>query len=921
MYLAHVAIFLFYCNICLINTFLFSAPKKPKLANLMPITSMKMEAYNNLKSFGSVFPIDGSCLVLTPDVTAKPVSLYVDLLTNYEIHLVRLRGKSLSIHNAFLLTSLDGKHLENFWFANNYSLQFEPAATGRLIEISTVSRIRLCSIEVFSCKVGWTGRDCEEECADGYFGMSCRSLCDCLCNITCDRKTGVCPDGCPFESMVIPDESQFGKVKVAPYDVYSVTETEVLSINQGPTLDLLSSRVYKPSEQCISVASQCSSTFLFLELDLLKPIHLYGVEMTFTKFHLPAPFSIYITANGKACYGETVKRNSITLGTHVFKCQRRNLIGKYILVRFTTYNTRQAMNAAGVEVYVCRLRALECSPGFYGRHCRQICSCAGNDCDKATGACFEEKCGSYSRGPYCSSIDVMPKTVIARMVHYDSGLTDSHSNTYNHPYLPSHPDSFHKWLAIQFDDVYVVNSFTVIVPGVPDEVHKSIQVFTDASMSITNMSIAHFEKWPGLPCTVKDPEISQVSHHVKCPSLVKTLFLVIISDSVFLDISRASIKMFTCVDGTFGPECEHSCNCKDISESCDKISGVCLSGCAEGYKGFNCTQVCEAKDGDPTCPTQTCHCLGEDQSYCGPELPLCSHGCQAGWMGVSCSLPCPSGFFGPDCEEECGNCLYDTPGGKEGPVNNTSTCLPTNGTCTLGCADPADTRPTCRSGRTSRSSATPRFSEKIRAEEVREARHLRIIEDSSVHVVLGLVAVISACSTLIILVCCSLKCYWDRVARSRRLNEKKLEMMVRRAMHSNVDKIHGDHQQFHESFVKRDIMKKLGEKHHDTSKARAKAKAEAIRLMILEMENQRRIHRVPAEEGEEEDDEQDPDQKVAFWILTQNFSELIDRRRKRLREYKGNILEIKESPYRISEVSEIEDIHALYDDLEHLAIP
>ena len=59
---------------------------------------------------------------------------------------------------------------------------------------------------------------------------------------------------------------------------------------------------------------------------------------------------------------------------------------------------------------------------------------------------------------------------------------------------------------------------------------------------------------------------------------------------------------------------------------------------------------------------------------------------------------------------------------------------------------------------------------------------------ASVRVILGLVGMTLGCATLVILVCCSLKCYWDRVAHNKRLNEKRVEMVVRRAMNSKMDK-------------------------------------------------------------------------------------------------------------------------------------
>lgn len=43
-----------------------------------------------------------------------------------------------------------------------------------------------------------------------------------------------------------------------------------------------------------------------------------------------------------------------------------------------------------------------------------------------------------------------------------------------------------------------------------------------------------------------------------------------------------------CAFGTYGPNCEHQCNCK--GETCDPETGLCQSGCSEGRMGPKCDQ-------------------------------------------------------------------------------------------------------------------------------------------------------------------------------------------------------------------------------------------------------------------------------------------------------------------------------------------
>lgn len=68
--------------------------------------------------------------------------------------------------------------------------------------------------------------------------------------------------------------------------------------------------------------------------------------------------------------------------------------------------------------------------------------------------------------------------------------------------------------------------------------------------------------------------------------------------------------------------------------------------------------------------------------------------------------------------------------------------------------------------------------------------------------------------------------------------------------------------------------------------------------------------------------QQNADQKVALWILHEDFSALINRRQDRLQQYKGDTLNIKESSYTISSVNLTRDeIDKLYDEVGALGIP
>ena len=413
MYSVHVVVLFFSCNLCLVSPTV-------NMKNLLPIASKRAEIRHKYESSGINFPLDGSCMSLPKLIKNQTASLYVDLFTDYPIHLVILRGKLLSARRASISVRIDGTFYKNVLFSNEIKFSYTPVPSGRVLAISTDVKINVCFVEIYTCMLGKTGSQCNQDCAPGFYGLSCKEQCECVSSTPCDRTTGVCPSGCSSASQGASEPCYYPVVKAAHLDIFSATETTATSIIQGPSKDLMSTKVYKASEPCITVKTECASKSLYLEMGLTKPIALYGVEMTFTEFYLPAPFAMYITSDGKPCYGLTSNNNSLELRKHIFKCHRSDTAGKYILVRFSTYNKTSVMNVTGVGIHVCKFKALECSSGFYGPNCRQVCSCVENDCDKTTGMCPKDRCSVNSKGPYCSSINILPNANVVRKKHYDS---------------------------------------------------------------------------------------------------------------------------------------------------------------------------------------------------------------------------------------------------------------------------------------------------------------------------------------------------------------------------------------------------------------------------------------------------------------------------------------------------------------------
>ncbi|GFN81790.1 multiple epidermal growth factor-like domains protein 10 [Plakobranchus ocellatus] len=287
-------------------------------------------------------------------------------------------------------------------------------------------KVNICSVEAYTCKPGKTGKDCTKNCSVGFYGLACKQHCNCALSRNCDKVTGLCADGCKNALIGDPTVCYNPVVKTTHQDLFAPTNTPVMSIQQGPTYDLYSSNIFKSSQHCINVRTKCESDSLYVMLVLTSPITLYGVELTFTKFYLPTPFSISISSDKKLCFGLTSQNDSLSLTKHVFKCQRRELTGKFVVVRFITYNKTALMNSQGVWVRVCDIKALECSSRVYGPHCRHLCSCPSTDCDKVTGACPRGKCDMDATGRFCSSINIIPALpLVNNRVYYDFRITVS----------------------------------------------------------------------------------------------------------------------------------------------------------------------------------------------------------------------------------------------------------------------------------------------------------------------------------------------------------------------------------------------------------------------------------------------------------------------------------------------------------------
>lgn len=138
-----------------------------------------------------------------------------------------------------------------------------------------------------------------------------------------------------------------------------------------------------------------------------------------------------------------------------------------------------------------------------------------------------------------------------------------------------------------------------------------------------------------------------------------------------------------CAPGTFGRQCEHTCNCKG-QEACFVSTGACPSGCALGNTGENCWTPCEDGKYGSGCRencSENCHF----PYSCNKTDGACGTGCKPGYKKPLCKESCDAGTYGPDCVRSC----------SENCAGSQKACHNVDGFCLHGC-EPGFQAPLCQ---------------------------------------------------------------------------------------------------------------------------------------------------------------------------------------------------------------------------------
>ncbi|XP_059175503.1 cell death abnormality protein 1-like [Physella acuta] len=146
----------------------------------------------------------------------------------------------------------------------------------------------------------------------------------------------------------------------------------------------------------------------------------------------------------------------------------------------------------------------------------------------------------------------------------------------------------------------------------------------------------------------------------------------------YTDIANPLIR--DCEHGTYGQGCGLNCSVKCENQTCDSITGRCLS-CPPGWRGDYCEQDCDKHYYGKNC-TETCSENCVDQ-LCNITDGVCLS-CPVGRLGDFCDEECSDTTFGPNCKQQCDpDCVYAA-------IENKRLCDVITGDCVLKSKFPAD---------------------------------------------------------------------------------------------------------------------------------------------------------------------------------------------------------------------------------------
>ncbi|XP_064626438.1 receptor-type tyrosine-protein phosphatase mu-like [Lineus longissimus] len=461
------------------------------------------------------------------------------------------------------------------------------------------TRLLLISLSCFGfyCSAAVEGdHPCSQ---DGFFGRSCHFKCNCKRAASCDKTTGICPSG------------------------------ECAGDSWGDHCLLSSSCSYNDEKICVvgGVAGTCTGLAY-----LGKMSQSVNGNCHPWKYHGNYPDSDFRHLDGTRSDAKKYCRNPKTDDANKPWCYTTSGGWKYCSVgdcacpryRFgencdsecLCYDVDEVCDSRsgvcprsghcwkGVTGTHCKT---SCQDGKFGINCEYTCRCrAGAVCHKTTGKCPNE-CDYGWSGEACQigngalgKTAEQSSTYVQMSPTYKSFDASRAVDNNTDPDLSnghcSHTKTMDKpWWRVDLSYPHVLFSLTIFNrdcsqcggPNTPETRLKEIKIWmTDRRITYpTDDDLCYF-----LAGSIPDAG----SQMIQCtkPVIGRYLFIQLQYDNAILDFCEVKIHAYqykACPYLEHGPNCNLKCQCQDVTEKCDIITGRCsMSGCNDQYTGENC---------------------------------------------------------------------------------------------------------------------------------------------------------------------------------------------------------------------------------------------------------------------------------------------------------------------------------------------
>ncbi|KAG5834122.1 hypothetical protein ANANG_G00258020 [Anguilla anguilla] len=447
-----------------------------------------------------------------------------------------------------------------------------------------------------SCHPGWSGLYCNETCAPGFFGESCRQVCQCQNGADCRSVTGecVCAPGFKGPDCSIP----------CPAGTYGANCSSTCSCKNGA--------LCSPVDGACTCRAGTKGGWYGVDCSINCPSGTWGLGCNLTcqcgnGAACNALNGLCTCAPGwrgrsATCTARTAPMGwaagrGVTVAMPTGATPPRGTAAAYLAGQGSTV-TACALRASGAQTAPCPVTAgngascspdegtCECAPGYRGTTCQRICSPGyfGHRCSQACPQCVHSNgpchhisgqcdCLPGFKGALCN--EVCPSGRFGKSC--GGACTCTNNGTCNP--IDGSCQCYPGWIGSDCSQPCPPGQWG------PNCIH-TCNCHNGAFCSAYDGECKCTPGWTGLYCTQR------------CPL------------------------------GYHGKDCSLACQCQNGAD-CDHISGQCT--CRTGFMGRHCEHKCPSGSYGYGC-RQVCDCL--NNSTCDHMTGTCY--CSPGWKGTRC---------------------------------------------------------------------------------------------------------------------------------------------------------------------------------------------------------------------------------------------------------------------------------------------